>query len=852
LIHLPDGSAKPIEVTIPGDRPKIRSRSVDASEWLEAVDLSPSAKRIVVEARGELWSIPAKNGSSRNLTRTSGVAERDPAWSPDGRWLAYFSDATGEYELYLTQSDGAGETRQLTRDGNCFRFSPIWSPDSKLIYFADKTGAMMIHALDANETKEFDRDPEARPIRVAWSHNSQWLAYGRGESSRRGQDAVWVYNVNDGTKQKLTTGFFNDGSVTFDRKGEFIYFSSHRSFNAPRYEDIGSSFIYDNTEVLMAMPLRADVKNPLLPKSDEEDWKDGDQDEEQEKDEAKQDDSESPADKKESESADADKADANKDGDDDDTKALEPFSIDFDGAENRSFRIPVKQGSFGELAVNEKHQLIYTRIKDRGSADDDEATPNDQSAIMLFDFNDDKHEEKTVVDGQGQFVLNPDGTKLLVVGDKKQAWIIEPAADQKLEDPISLSGLHATIDPRAEWRQVFLDAWRIERDYFYDPNMHGVDWAGVRDHYLSMLDECVSRRDVSYLVREMIAELNVGHAYYREGDVEQAPQVPTGLLGCRFETAEGAYRIAELYQGATWDVDARNPLALAGVKVGEFLLAVNHVSLDPSRDPYAAFQRLAGQTVVLTISADATLDDEDRQVPIKLLGDDADLRFRHWIESKRKFVADKTDGRVGYIYVTNTGIPGQNDLVRQFYGQRDCEALIIDDRWNGGGQIPTRFIEMLNRPVTNLWAVRDGRDWIWPLDSHQGPKCMLINGMAGSGGDMFPLLFRQANLGKLVGMRTWGGLVGISGNPSMIDGSAVTAPTFAYYEMDGTWGVEGHGVDPDIRVVDDPAKMQNGGDPQLEAAIAQMLEELKSGGFKQPARPAYPDRKGFGIRPEDK
>ncbi len=344
----------------------------------------------------------------------------------------------------------------------------------------------------------------------------------------------------------------------------------------------------------------------------------------------------------------------------------------------------------------------------------------------------------------------------------------------------------------------------------------------------------------------------MGHAYYREGDVEQASQATTGLLGCRFELADGAFRIAELFQGSNWDYDARNPLAQTGVKQGEFLLAVNHVPLDPARDPYAAFQRLADRTVVLTISSDSKRDEADRTVPVKLLGSDGELRFRQWIEAKRKFVADKTDGRVGYIYVINTGVPGQNDLIRQFYGQQEKEALIIDDRWNGGGQIPTRFIEMLDRPATNFWARRDGRDWIWPTDSHQGPKCMLTNGMAGSGGDMFPALFRQSKLGKLIGMRTWGGLVGISGNPSMIDGSSVTAPTFAFYEQDGTWGIEGHGVEPDIKVVDDPAKMLNGGDPQLDVAVTQMLTELKSNAFKPPARPAYPDRKGFGLRPEDK
>jgi tricorn protease len=397
-----------------------------------------------------------------------------------------------------------------------------------------------------------------------------------------------------------------------------------------------------------------------------------------------------------------------------------------------------------------------------------------------------------------------------------------------------------------------MDAWRIERDYFYDPSMHGVDWLAVRKHYETMLDDCVSREDVGYVISEMIAEINVGHAYYREGDVEDEPRNSVGVLGCEFTRHKGAYRIGRLYEGATWDVDARNPLRQAGVKSGEYLLAVNRVPLDLDRDPWAAFQGRANDTVVLTVSSAPRDGEKSRDVVIKLLSSDANLRYRGWIEHNRRYVEKRSKGKVGYIYVPNTGIDGQNDLFRQFSGQRDKQALIIDDRWNGGGQIPTRFIELLNRPVTNYWARRDGHDMTWPPDSHQGPKCMLINGLAGSGGDMFPALFRQAGIGQLVGMRTWGGLVGISGNPSLIDGGSVTAPTFAYYEKDGTWGIEGHGVDPDIEVVDDPALLAQGKDPQLDAAIKLMLDEIKRNPYKKPKRPAYPDRSKFGIAPEDK
>ncbi len=829
LVNLQNGSTTPVQIIVPGDRPKLRPRNVDASEFIVSVDPSPNAKRIAVEARGDIWTVPAKNGSPRNLTRTNGAAERGPNWSPDGKWIAYFSDATGEYELFLTQSDGAGETKQLTKDGKCFRFNLIWSPDSKWLYSCDKTGAMFLHSIESNETKSFHRDPTAGQTTVAWSHNSEWIVYALNENERSPKSVIWVYNIKDGTKRKLTSGFFNDDSPVFDRKGDFIYFSSSRAYNAPKYEDTGTTFIYSGTEVLMAMPLRADVKIPILAESDEEStWRKDDSKKESDPDKPK-----------------------DKDGDKSVEKKVEfkPIAIEAEGIEARSFQIPVKQGNFGQLAVNDKDQLVYARVTGRGSDSEGPAG----NSIKIFDFGSKEKDKKeqSVVDGKAQFDMTDDGKKLLVL-DGKNAWIIDAAPGQKLEDAVTYAGMNVTIEPRAEWKQVLRDAWRMERDYFYDPNMHGVDWPAMYSHYAAMLDDCVSRRDVSFLIREMFSELNVGHAYYREGDVEKAPRAATGLLGCRFELADGAFKIAELYQGADWDYDARNPLVTSGVKLGEYVLAVNGIPIDAKADPYLAFQRMASSVVTLTISKDSKLDDADRKVTVKLLQDDADLRFRSWIEAKRKVVEEKSGGQVGYIYVVNTGIPGQNDLVRQFFGQINKEALIVDDRWNGGGQIPTRFIELLNRPATNFWALRDARDWVWSPDSHQGPKCMLINGMAGSGGDMFPALFKQSKLGKLIGMRTWGGLVGIRGEPNMIDGSSVTAPSFAYYELDGTWGIEGHGVDPDMKVVDDPALMVSGGDPQLDAAIALMKEEIKSNGFKQPARPAYPDRKGFGIKPEDR
>jgi tricorn protease len=494
------------------------------------------------------------------------------------------------------------------------------------------------------------------------------------------------------------------------------------------------------------------------------------------------------------------------------------------------------------MAVNAGNQLVF----------------NQGGQIKLFDIKDKKKEVKKVTDGMG-FQLTADGKKMLA---GLQILDAAPGASGK---QIVTQPMLAEIDPKREWKQVVRDAWRIFRDFFYDPTMHGVDWNAVGDRYLAMVDDANSREDVSYIISEMISELNVGHAYYNGNDGFGGLGGPgIGMLGIDWDTGIGPdgktrYRVKHVVSGAPWDADARNPLQDLGVDVkeGEYVLAVNGTPIDTSKDPWAAFKGLAGRTISLTVGPNPAFDDKVREVVVKPMGSEDTLRYRDWIEANRRYVSEKSGGKVGYVYVPNTGIDGQSDMVRQFQGERFKKALIVDDRWNGGGQIPTRFIEMLNRPVTNYWARRDQHDWIWPPDSHVGPKAMLINGLAGSGGDMFPWLFRHNKLGPLVGTRTWGGLVGISGNPGMIDGSSVRVPVFAFYETDGTWGIEGHGVDPDVEVMDDPGVMKggphNGGiDPQLDKAVELLLAELERNPVKHPARPAYPNREGFGIAPADK
>jgi tricorn protease len=989
VLRLDNETIRTVKISIPGDYPDLRTRRVDASKWMTNGGISPEGKRAIASARGDIWTLPAENGSPRNLTNTNGAFERSPAWSPDGRWIAYFSDANGEYEMYIRQSDGKGEVRQLTDFGGqgipTYFFNIFWSPDSEKVLFSDKAANLWMVELGGGDEDEDEvetgipeatlitRDVWGNQFNVNWSHDSGWLTYAKQLEAGM-TSAIYVYDMEAGEEHQVTAGYFADSDPVFDRKGKWLFFSSSRSF-APTYSDLGLDFVYTGSGVLLAVPLKADTAYPWLPESDEVEWKspdedkadkdeDGDADESADDAEDKADGAEDEADDGGDQAGDHTSDDATEtpwvddgltglwegsvsgpdfppgglpfsidisyseadggvsgsvtspmgtasiangsfdkasgtltftisiesttvawevqvkgdsmsgtasaegdsfnieakrtragpasDGEEGgaDDEAVENVEIDLEGFEARAFRIPVTNGQFRNLAVNDKNQLLYVRSMTGSNSG--------SSNVMVFDLTADDKSEKSVASGAAGFRISADGKKILIPRGNNAA--IQNASAGASSKNVVTSGMFVRIDPRTEWKQILRDAWRRHRDFFYVENLHGVDWDAVYERYAKMLDAASSRSDVSFIIGEMIGELNIGHAYYWGGDIPRAPSVSVGMLGVDFEIAsddEGnsGYRFARIVEGGAWDEQDRGPLSKPGVDAneGDFLLAVNGSPVSTQQSPYEPFQGLAGQVTTLTLSANAVLgDDDDRDVLIKPIGGEGGLRYRAWVEGKRKYVEEKSDGQIAYIYVPNTGVQGQNELIRGFYGQLGMAAMLIDERWNGGGQIPNRFIELLNRPRTNYWARRDGKDWPWPPDSHQGPKAMLINGLAGSGGDMFPSLFRQAGVGKIIGMRTWGGLVGISGVPGLIDGGYTAVPTFGYYETNGTWGIEGYGVDPDIEVIDDPSKMVDGGDPQLDAAIEYLLGEIRDHPYVPGVRPADPDRSGMGVREEDK
>ncbi|MGD8414929.1 MAG: PDZ domain-containing protein, partial [Candidatus Latescibacterota bacterium] len=529
-----------------------------------------------------------------------------------------------------------------------------------------------------------------------------------------------------------------------------------------------------------------------------------------------------------------DKKDEKKDDKDakTDEEKVKPVEIEIGGFEQRLVVLPPQPGNYGSL-FGVSGKVLYHKFPRTGSG-------GEESPLMYYDL--EEREEKTVLGDVDGYDVSADGKKLLV-WKNNQAAIVDVKADQKMDKKLALSGLESVVDPRKEWEQVYTDAWRIMRDYFYDPNMHGVDWKAMRGHYGALIDDAVTGWDVNYIIGELIGELNASHTYRRGTRVEATERRGIGYLGVDWAEDGGAYRIERIIEGAPWDSETRSPLAMPGVDVkeGDYILAVNGIPLDTSRDPWAPFEGLAGVTVELTVN-DKPGTDGSRKVIVETMENETRLRHLAWIEAKRRLVEEKTGGRIGYIYVRSTGIDGQSELVRQFAAQWDKDGLIVDERFNSGGQIPDRFVELLNRRPLSFFGVRDGHGWQVPLLANYGPKVMLINGWSGSGGDAFPYYFKAAGAGPLIGARTWGGLIGYTGVPGFIDGSAITVPTFRMYGVDGKWFAEGYGVDPDIEVKEDYTALAKGVDNQLEAAIDEAMKMLREQPSPRPERPPYEKR----------
>ncbi len=784
LLDLGTGQLRLLEVEVPEKDRQVTPATIDASKFLNGGSISPAGDRIALNARGDIWVLAVEQGPPRNLTGTSGVFERDPSWSPDGKWIAYFSDATGEYELDVISADGSSGPRQLTRTGAGFKSTPVWSPDSTRIAFVDHTNAIFIHTIATHETRRIDADEWGSQPQLDWSFDSSWLVYNKaGENSLR---SLWLYDTAARSVHQITKGMFDDNTPRFDHAGRYLFYISTRNYSGPAFNFATRGFIYPNEDTLVVIPLRKDIHSPL---------------------------SSEPAEVRET------------------GKPL----IDLEGFEARAIRLPLEGWGLEGLEITREGNPAYIQLK--------VAAPR---TLRIFDLKTQK--DRTVVEAPGSFKLAPDGHHALVFKGGAVS-VVDTSAEPVSPKEIPLSGMNVVIDRRAEWRQIFNDLWRLTRDYFYDENMHRVDWPLMRQRYSKMLDACMTREDVNFVLSEMMGELAVGHAYGGGGDLEQPPSVSIGMLGADFELDRGAYRISRIYEGPSWDANSRGPLSQPGVMVkpGDYLLAVNDKPIDIAKDPWAAFVGLAGADTTLTISDKPVIDGSARKIVVKPAAADISFRYQAWVEANRSYIARKTGGRVGYIHLPDFNYPGLNALVTQYYAQIDKEALIIDLRWSVGGSLPDTFIKLLDPRVFNYLGGRESKDRPYPARVHHGPKCILVSGMSVSAGENFANVFRKVGLGKIIGTRTWGGFVGLNGNPGLIDGGYFNIPNAAFFEDDGTWLIEGYGLDPDINVVNDPSRLVQGIEPQLDAAIQQMMDELKTKPFIKARKPAVSRDRRRGI-----
>ncbi|HMU11169.1 MAG TPA: PDZ domain-containing protein [Ferruginibacter sp.] len=802
LFNFASQKTSSVSVNVVTDKAALKPKSVSAANYVQHINISPDGNRALVEARGDIFSLPAENGFVKNLTRSTASFERYPSWSPDGSMVAYWSDQSGENELWLAQTNSDAPPRKLTNYDGGFGYHIYWSPNSKKIAFINQ--AMKIKMLEVANGATTEVDQALRFMHggcegfmVSWSPDSRWFSYIRdlGNYHR----AAFIYDANNKKLNQVTDGFYNCGDAIFDAEGKYLFITTNQAFN-PYYSDIDNSFIYGNSTQLAAIPLKKSTQSILYPKNDTVAIKLED---------AKKDTSSKKA-------------------------ATASSDIDFDGIQQRMEILPPATGNYGTIAAV-KGKFIYQKFPNLGSA------PDQRASLRYYDI--DKREEKIILDNINDFMVSANGAKVLVRRGG-EFTIIKPEENQKFEKMLRLNEMEMMVDPQAEWKELFTDAWRMERDYFYDPTMHGINWNTVKQRYSKMMEGAITREEVDFIIGEMIGELNASHTYHGGGDMENTPNKNVGYLGIDWQADGNYYKVKAIIRAAAWEARTRSSLDQPGIdiKEGSYILAVNGMPITTDKEPYAFFQAMAGKTVELTYNSTPSFTGAKTAI-VQTMSNEYQLRFLAWIEANRKKVDEATNGEVGYIYVPSTGQDGQEELTRQFNAQWDKKALVIDERFNSGGQIPDRFIEMLNRTPLAYWATRDGAAWPWPPFAHFGPKAMLINGWSGSGGDAFPDYFKKKGLGPLIGSRTWGGLIGISGMPNLIDGANITAPSFRMYNPDGTWFKEGHGVDPDIAVDEDLGAMARGTDPQLERAITEIKTALKNKGYSAPKQPEY-ERRG--------
>jgi len=834
VLDVRTGQSEGIDITVPLDSTRERPRHLAVRRWLEGAAIGPTGKRALFVARGEVFSVPVEHGVTRNLTRSSGAHDRDAAWSPDGRTIVYVSDRTGEDQLWLVDASGTKPARQLTRDEDfrAYLQDPAWSPDGKRIAFHDQAGRLYVIEVESGKWVQVADDRTPFGLDYAWSPDSRWLAFSLAEDTQ--YRSLWLWKVGWEKPRRITGPTWNEHDPSWSPDGKYLYYLSERTF-APQMGQIEWNYVTDRMTGIFALTLKQGEPGPVPPRNDEEEAA-----AEKEKKAAGKD-----AGKTGEKERKKGRKGTKKNGEKEKGERL--VEIDLDGLADRVTRLPIEADDITSVTAVEGG-LLYVVGGPWYYGRSSDVTPR----LQFFDL--EKRESKEVAEGIGGYELSADGKKLLA--RIEGTWYVlepKPGAEKK---KVSLDGLQADIVPVEEWNQIFHEVWRRYRDFFYVPNMHGYDWDGLRKKYESWLPWVAHRMDLNYVIGEMIAELSVGHAYIAGGDWDKPSRPHAGLLGARFEldADSGRYRIAYLLPGQNEEEVYRNPLRAVGVdvKVGDYVLAINGVELKAPDNPYRHLLYAAGGPIQVTVNSKPALEGA-KTYTVEPIGSEAELNYLDWILRKRALVEKLSGGRLGYLHIPDMGAEGIREFIKWFYGQLDREGLVVDVRHNGGGNVSQMVISRLARKLLMVsWERNADIPDPYPSRAYAGRLIALCNEDTASDGDQFSYIFRKAGLGKLVGKRTWGGVVGIYGRAPLVDGGTVYVPESAAADLENHWVIEGWGVEPDIVVENDPKSLLEGRDPQLERAVRELLSELDAHPVPRLHRPAPPCKTPACLREQER
>ncbi|MBN2400550.1 acetyl-CoA synthetase [candidate division KSB1 bacterium] len=797
LLDLDSGSTRKLTVDLDFDNPHTLPHFKNVSSHITrfGYTVSPSGKRAAFDGRGDIFTVPAENGHTDNLTGSQGVREFYPAWSPDGKWIACYSDASGDYELVLLDPAGKEKPRTLTRGHKVWKYPALWSPDSQKLLFSDKNQLLQIVDVKTKTLTVVDQADLAEITDYNWSPDSRWVVYTKNGSNNL--NTLWVYSLDGSKARQLLNTRYNCFSGSFSLDGRYLYFLSQRDFNWS-FSDFEFDYIYNKSTRIYAVSLTKYTPQLLPDKNDIEELRAP----------------EKPA---------VDQGKGKKDA-----KEVKPLVIDFAGIDERVMTLPFAAGDYGGVQDLGGNKLLYFG----------------DNAIHLYDL--DSRKDETVIKGIDGAAVTANGKKLLYRAGGDYG-IIDIKPGQKPGDAkLNLADMTMRIEPLKEWSQIFNEGWRIYRDWFYVKNMHGVDWEQMKRKYEPLVSSIGHRTDLDFLFGEMLGELNVGHTYVNWGDFARVPRIDTGLLGAELEADEaaGRYRIKKIYRSENWNDSTRSPLTEVGIDIreGDCIISLNGSELKIADNPYRLLENTAGRRIEITVN-DKPRREGARTYWIKPIRSELALMALDWVESRRQLVDKLSGGRIGYVYVPDTAGAGHREFYKAIIAQTEKEAWIIDERYNGGGYNPAKMVDMLARNLTSYWHGRGVRLQRDPAFALEGPKVMLINHYSSSGGDNFPYLFQTRQLGTLIGTRTWGGLVGYNWSPNLVDGPSFAVPMRGIVGSDGQWTVEGVGIYPDIEVYDRPEEIAKGNDPCIEAAVKHLLEQLrKNPPVKIPENPADPDR----------